>query len=71
MANVVGREMYDGPYSELSDWEHWGVSGIGESISRKDGHLTVDCNTERGTMLASLYLCVSSKRCKWWMFTSR
>ena len=21
--NVVGRERYDGPYAELSDWEHW------------------------------------------------
>jgi hypothetical protein len=60
MANVVGREMYDGPYGELSDWEHWGVSGIGESISRKDSHLTVDSNTWRGTMLAllGLFMCV-------------
>ena len=60
MANVAGREMYDGPYSELSDWEHWGVAGIGESISRKDGHLTVDSNTWRGTMLAllALFMCV-------------
>src|SRR5208282_5311729 len=35
MADAVGRELYDGPYAELSDWEHWGVSGIGESIVRE------------------------------------
>lgn len=60
MADIVGRELYDGPYGELSDWEHWGVSGIGESISRKDGQLTVDSDTERGTMLAllALFQCV-------------
>ena len=60
MADVVGRELYDGPYGELSDWEHWGVSGIGESMSRKDGHITVDSNSERGTMLAllALFQCV-------------
>lgn len=35
MADVVGRELYDGPYAELSDWEHWGVSGIGKLFRGK------------------------------------
>lgn len=47
MADAVGRELYDGPYAELSDWEHWGVRGIGESISRQDNHITVDSNSDR------------------------
>jgi hypothetical protein len=60
MADVVGRELYDGPYAELSDWEHWGVSGIGESISRKDNHLIVDTHSERvaGLALLALFQCL-------------
>ena len=60
MADVVGRELYDGPYSELSDWEHWGVSGIGESISRNDNHLIVDTHSERvaGLSLLALFQCL-------------
>jgi len=60
MADVVGRELYDGPYGELSDWEHWGVSGIGESISRKDGHLLVDSFSERvtGLSLLAMFQCL-------------
>jgi Family of unknown function (DUF5677) len=54
MANAVGRELYDGPYEELSDWEHWGVSGIGDSISRQNNHLSVDHRSERITGLALL-----------------
>ena len=49
MADVVGRDLYDGPYSELSDWEHWGVSGIGESISRHNGQIISSVNSERVT----------------------
>ncbi len=60
MADAVGRELYDGPYSELSDWEHWGVSGIGESISRNDNHLIVDTHSERvaGLSLLALFQCL-------------
>lgn len=60
MATAVGRELYDGPYAELSDWEHWGVSGIGESISRKDNHLVVDTHSERvaGLALLALFQCL-------------
>ena len=47
MADVVGRELYDGPYAELSDWEHWGVSGIGESITRERNSLIVDTDSDR------------------------
>jgi hypothetical protein len=54
MADATDRELYDGPYSELSDWEHWGVSGIGESISRRDGHLTVNPTSERVAGLSLL-----------------
>jgi hypothetical protein len=54
MANEVGRELYDGPYAELSDWEHWGVIGIGESISRKDDHATVISDSDRIAGLALL-----------------
>ena len=59
MANVVGRELYDGPYAELSDWEHWGVSGIGEGISRKDNHVVVNTNSERvaGLSLLAAFQC--------------
>ena len=61
MAGVVGRELYDGPYAELSDWEHWGVSGIGESISRKDNHLIVDTHSDRvaGLALLALFQCLA------------
>lgn len=54
MANAVGRELYDGPHAELSDWGHWGVSGIGESIAREDDRATVNSNSERVTNLALL-----------------
>jgi hypothetical protein len=60
MANIVGRELYDGSYSELSDWEHWGVMGIGESITREDNHVTVDHTSERmaGLSLLSAFQCL-------------
>jgi hypothetical protein len=60
MANVVGRELYDGPYAELSDWEHWGVSGIGEAISRQDNHIVVNTNSERvaGLSLLAAFQCL-------------
>lgn len=60
MADVVGRELYDGPYAELSDWEHWGVSGIGEAISRKDDHAVVNTNSERvaGLSLLAAFQCL-------------
>jgi hypothetical protein len=47
MADSLGRELYDGPYAELSDWQHWGVSGIGDSISRQDGHITINPDSDR------------------------
>jgi len=60
MADVVGRELYDGPYSELSDWEHWGVSGIGDSISREEGHIAVNPNSDRiaGLSLLAAFQCL-------------
>jgi hypothetical protein len=60
MADIVGRELYDGPYAELSDWEHWGVSGIGEAISREDHHIVVNTNSERvaGLSLLAAFQCV-------------
>lgn len=54
MADVVGRDLYDGPYAELSDWEHWGVSGIGESITKEGNRATVNSNSERVTGQALL-----------------
>ena len=54
MADAVGRELYDGPYAELSDWEHWGVSGIGESVVREGNRVMVNSNSERVTDLALL-----------------
>jgi hypothetical protein len=60
MANEVGRELYDGPYAELSDWMHWGVSGIGESISREENHSKVNSNSERiaGLSLLAAFQCL-------------
>jgi hypothetical protein len=60
MADVVGRELYDYPYSELSDWEHWGVSGIGEAISREGNHAVVNTNSERvaGLSLLAAFQCL-------------
>ena len=57
MANAVGRELYDGPYSELSDWEHWGVNGIGQSITRENNHIIVDSNSDRAAMVSLLAAC--------------
>ena len=60
MADVVGRKLYDGPYAELSDWEHWGVSGIGEAISRENNHVTVNSNSDRvaGLSLLAAFQCL-------------
>ena len=60
MADVVGRKLYDGPYAELSDWEHWGVSGIGEATSRKDNHVVVDTDSKRvaGLSLLAAFQCL-------------
>lgn len=54
MADSLGRELYDGPYAELSDWEHWGVSGIGDSISRQEGHITINRDSDRVADLSLL-----------------
>lgn len=54
MADAVGRELYDGPYAELSDWEHWGVSGIGDAVSRRDGHITINPESDRVAALSLL-----------------
>jgi len=60
MADVVGRELYDGPYAELSDWEHWGVSGIGDAISRENDYATVNTNSDRiaGLSLLAAFQCL-------------
>jgi hypothetical protein len=47
MADMAGRELYDGPYADLSDWEHWGVSGIGEALSRNDEQVTINRDSNR------------------------
>jgi hypothetical protein len=60
MADAVGRELYDGPYAELSDWEHWGVSGIGDAVSRQDGHITINPDSDRvaGQSLLAAFQCL-------------
>jgi len=60
MADLVGRELYDGPYEELSDWEHWGVSGIGDSISRENDRISVNLNSDRisGLSLLAAFQCL-------------
>jgi hypothetical protein len=60
MADLVGRELYDGPYAELSDWEHWGVSGIGDAISRENNHVSVNSNSDRiaGLSLLAVFQCL-------------
>jgi hypothetical protein len=47
MADSLGRELWDGPYEEFSDWQHWGVRGIGDSISRQDGHIAINPDSDR------------------------
>jgi hypothetical protein len=60
MADAVSRELYDGPYAELSDWEHWGVSGIGESIERENDRVVVNTDSERtaGVALLAAFQCL-------------
>lgn len=60
MADLVGRELYDGPYDELSDWEHWGLSGIGDSITRENNHVLVNSDSERiaGLSLLAAFQCL-------------
>ncbi len=60
MANSLGRELYDHPYDEFSDWEHWGVSGIGHSMSRQDGHITInpDCDRVADQSLLAAFQCL-------------
>jgi hypothetical protein len=47
MASLVGRDLYDHVYTDLSDWEHWGVRGIGDAISRKGNQILFTSNSER------------------------
>jgi hypothetical protein len=69
MADAVGRELYDGPYDELSDWEHWGVNGIGQSIKRENDHVIVETNSDRAAMVSLLAACQCCfKRLKSWTF---
>jgi hypothetical protein len=60
MADAVSRELYDGPYAELSDWEHWGVSGIGESIERENDRVIVNTDSDRiaGVALLAAFQCL-------------
>jgi len=60
MADLDNRELYDGPYTELSDWEHWGVSGIGDSIARQGSRIVVDSNSDRiaGHSLLAAFQCL-------------
>lgn len=60
MAGSVDRELYDGPYAELSDWEHWGVSGIGESITRENDLVVMESNSDRiaGLSLLAAFQCL-------------
>ena len=53
----LGRELYDGPYDELSDWEHWGVNGIGQSITRENDRVIVESNSDRVAMGHFLAAC--------------
>ncbi|MGD0566777.1 MAG: DUF5677 domain-containing protein [Candidatus Sulfotelmatobacter sp.] len=54
MAEVDCRQLYDGPYSELSDWEHWGLEGIGNSIEREHNRIIVNTDSDRITGVALL-----------------
>ncbi len=60
MADLAGRELYDISYAELSDWEHWGLSGIGDSISREDNRVLVNAASERlsGLSLVTAFQCL-------------
>jgi Family of unknown function (DUF5677) len=60
MADVVSRELYGGPYAELSDWEHWGVASIGESFERENDRVTVDRDSDRvaGMSLLAAFQCL-------------
>jgi len=62
MADAVDRELYDGSYTELSDWEHWGVSGIGDSIARKNDIAVTDTNSNRiaDLPLLAAFQCLST-----------
>lgn len=56
MAEVDCRQLYDGPYSELSDWEHWGVEGIGNSTEREHNRIIINPDSDRiagGALLAA------------------
>jgi hypothetical protein len=61
MAKAVDRELYVEPYDEFSDWEHWGVRGIGDSIVRENDHVWVETNSERiaGRSLLAAFQCLS------------
>jgi hypothetical protein len=47
MANSLGRVLYEQPYAAFSDWEHWGVREIGDSISRQGKHITINPGSDR------------------------
>jgi len=43
---VEGASSYDEVYSDMSDWEHWGVGGMGSAISRpEDGLVTFNSSS--------------------------
>jgi hypothetical protein len=61
MAKVVDcRQLYDGPYSELSDWEHWGLEGIGNSIEREHNRIIIHPDSDRiaGVALLAAFQCL-------------
>jgi hypothetical protein len=57
---VDSRQLYDGPYSELSDWEHWGLEGIGNSIEREHNRIIINTDSDRiaGVALLAAFQCL-------------
>jgi hypothetical protein len=60
MADQIGQELYDGPYTELSDWQHWGIGEIGECISYENNHVLVNSSSDRisGLSLSAAFQCL-------------
>lgn len=47
--------MYDSLYAELSDWEHWGPGGFGDSIDREGDRITFTAVSERACLQAFVF----------------
>ena len=51
---VEGKDLYDQLYSPYSDWQHWGVTSIGQMIERDESGVKYGNNADFGDLCSAL-----------------